>query len=100
MTTVPGHNQILQQSVVAQEANQQANAPKPGPDQAAALQQAQEIVQNSTIQGSEESERLKQQKEKKDREAARKAERRKKRNREEEVALNPDATGRLLDTTA
>ncbi len=101
MTTIPGHNQILQQSGVAQEASQQASSPKPGPDQAATLQQAQQVVLNSTIQGSEESERLKQEKEKKERQEARKVARKKKQEQEEEeLAMNPDATGRLLDTTA
>jgi len=99
MTTIPGHNQIFQQSGIAQELSQQAQSPKPSPDQAAALQQAQEVVQNSTIQGSEESERLKRQKEKRKKRLARKAGKRHRRDREEELAMDPEAKGRILDTT-
>jgi len=99
MTTVPGHNQIFQQSGIAQDLTQQAHSQKPSPDQAAALQQAQEVVQNSTIQGSEASERLKRQNERRKRRLARKAEKQEKKNREEELEMNPDAKGRLLDTT-
>jgi predicted secreted acid phosphatase len=99
MTTVPGINQVLQQSTIAQELSQQAQSPKPSPDQAAAIQQAQQAVQNSVIQGSEESERLKRQKEKKGERQAGKL-KNKKRGRDEDLALDPDATGRILDTTA
>lgn len=100
MTTIPGHNQILQQSGVAQELSQQVHSPKPSPDQAAVIQQAQEVLENSTIQESEESERLKRQKERKKRRRARKAEKRKQREREVDMAMDPEAKGRLLDTTA
>ena len=95
MTTIPGHNQILQNSGAAQEASQQAHSPKPSPEQAAGVQQAQEVIQQSTVQGSEEAERLK--KEKKE-QRAKAGQKRKKPNREEEFALDPDAPGRLLDT--
>jgi hypothetical protein len=100
MTTIPGHNQILQQSSIAQELSNQGAAHKPSPDQAVVQQQAQEIVQGSTVQGSEESERLKKQKEKKSQERKKTADTKKKKiNRDEEMALDPDARGRLLDTT-
>ena len=99
MTTVPGHNQIMQQAGVAQELSQQAHSPKPSPDQAAALQQAQETVQNTTVQGSEESVRLKQQKEKKQQQEERKLAKARKRNRKKDLACDPNSTGRLLDTT-
>ncbi|WDP87274.1 MAG: hypothetical protein HUN05_20865 [Desulfobacter sp.] len=100
MTTVPGHNQILQQSGIAQELNNQAHLPKPGPDQAAAHQQAQEVVQNSTIQDTNASDQLKRRKKKEEERRARKLKKLKKRNREKELALDPDATGRLLDVKA
>lgn len=100
MTTVPGHNQILPQSTKAQELSQQQHAPKPSPDQAAALQQAQQNAQNTSVQGSEESVRLKEQKEKRKDRQAREAEKKKKKRQKEEMALDPEATGRLLDTTA
>ncbi len=99
MTNIPGHNQIFQQSGVAQELSQQANAPKPGPEQAATQQQAQQVVQNSTVQNTDESELLKEKKEKEETRQMRKAQKRKKRNQKEKLALDPDATGRLLDTT-
>ena len=49
MTTIPGHNQMLQQSGIAQELSQQAHSPKPSPDQAAVIQQAQEVMENFTM---------------------------------------------------
>ncbi|WDP89793.1 MAG: hypothetical protein HUN04_08750 [Desulfobacter sp.] len=101
MTTVPGHNQLLQQSVMTQELGQQSHSAKPSPGQAAAVQQAQEVVQNTTVQVSEESERLKEQKEKrKERLRAMKARKHRKQEREEELAMDPEAKGRLLDTRA
>jgi hypothetical protein len=100
MTTIPGHNQILQQSSIAQELSNQGAAHKPSPDQAAVQQLAQEIVKGSTVQVSEESERLKKQKEKREQERKQMADRKKKKiNQDKEMALDPDATGRLLDTT-
>ncbi len=100
MTTVPGHNQILQQSTIVQELSNQAHSPKPSPDQAAAQQQVQETVKGSTVQTSEESERLKEEKSKqKEKREQQKEDRKKKKiNQDEEMALDPEATGRLLDT--
>ncbi len=99
MTTVPGHNIVIQQSGVVQELIHQTSTPKLSPEQAAAQQQANELAQGTTIQGSEESEKLKSQKEK---EALRRkkllAEAKKKR-KQEEMEQDHDAPGRLLDTT-
>ena len=100
MTTIPGHNQVMQQSGMAQEVNNQAHSPKPGPDQAAVIQQAQETIQNTTVQGSNESDRMKEEKEKAARKAALAARKKRKKAREEDVAMDPEATGRMLDTTA
>jgi hypothetical protein len=105
MTTIPGHNQILQQSTIAQELSNQGNALKPSPDQAVVQQQAQEIAKGSTVQNAEESERLKEEKIKQKEKRARKRrqnagrKKEKKINHNEEMALDPDTTGRLLDTT-
>jgi hypothetical protein len=99
MTTVPGHNIVLQQSGVAQELTHQTSTPKPSPEQAAAQQQANAVAQGTTVQGSDESEKLKSQKEK---EALRKKkllEAAKKKQKQELMAQDPDAPGRLLDTT-
>ncbi|MCP4718324.1 MAG: hypothetical protein GY860_02610 [Desulfobacteraceae bacterium] len=99
MTTVPGHNQILQQSTIVQELSNQAHSPKPSPDQAAAQQQVQETVKGSTVQTSEESERLKEEKAKqKEKREQQKEDKKKKKINHEEMALDPEATGRLLDT--
>ena len=98
MTTIPGLNQILPQSSIAQELSNQGAAHKPSPDQAVVHQQAQEIVKGSTVQDSEESERLKKKKElARRRDKGRK--KKKKINQDEEMSLDPDARGRLLDTT-
>ena len=94
MTTIPGHNQVLQHSGAAQEASQQAHSPKPSPEQAAGAQQAQEVLQRSTVQGSEEAEKLKKKREEK-REREAKAKKNPKRERDD---LDPDAPGSLLDT--
>ncbi len=101
MTTIPGHNQIIQQSGFAQEISQQAHSLKPAPDQAAVLQQAQEIRKNSTVLASDESERLKKKREERQkqqddrgRKAARHA-----RGLQQDMDMDPDAPGRILDTT-
>jgi len=102
MTTVHGHNQIFQQSGIAQDLSQQIQSPKPDPDQAAILNQTQQVEENTTIQESEEALYLKEkkEKEKKEKEKARKAKRAKKENLQEELPQDPDGPGRLLDITA
>lgn len=99
MTTIPGHNNILPQSTLVQELNHQTHALKPGPDQAAAIQQAQQNVQNTSVQGSDESERLKKEREKKKARQEMTAKNREKKKQKSALALDPDSTGRLLDTT-
>ena len=100
MTTVHGHNQIFQQSGIAQEVTQQIHSPKPDPDQAAVLHQNQQVVENTTVQESEETISLKQEKEKETRQKARKAKRAKKQNPKDDLPPDVDGPGRLLDTTA
>ena len=100
MTTIPGHNQIMQQSGVAQEVNNQAHSLKPNPGQAVVVQQAQENIQKTTVQGSDDSDRLKEQKDKDVKKGALKARKKPRKDREEELATDPGATGRLLDTRA
>ncbi len=113
MTTISGHNQILQQSGIAQEISQQAHSPKPSPDQAALLQQAQEKMKNSTVLESEESERLKKQKEKQTQRRLQKKRDQSDRKQHppkksaqhsdsvtQDPALDPDRAGQILDTTA
>lgn len=101
MTTVSGHNIVIQQSGAAQELTQQAHSPKPSPEQAAAQQEDDERVKGSTVQEFDESERLKA---KKDRDKKRRKQKlikkkAKKKSEQEEMEQDPDATGRLLDTT-
>ncbi len=95
MTTIPGHNQVLQHSGAAQEASQQAHSPKPSPEHAAGTAQAQEVIRNSTIQASDESERLKKEKKKERAEAAKK---KASADPKEDQFPDPDAPGGLLDT--
>ncbi|MCF6248228.1 MAG: hypothetical protein L3J69_12835 [Desulfobacula sp.] len=99
MTTVPGHNIVLQQSGAAQELAQQAHSPKPTPEQAVAQQEAGQVVKNSTVQEFDESERLKTKKEKDALRRKQLLEKAKKNKEKEEKDQDPDATGRLLDTT-
>lgn len=103
MTTVPGHNIVIQQSGAAQEYSNQAHTPKPSPEQAAAQQQAGEVVKNTTVQEFDEAERLKARKEK-EKERLKKMqqeqERERKKKRQQESQMDPDATGKILDTTA
>ncbi len=98
MSTIPGHNLVIQQSGVAQEMTHQATTPKPSPEQAAALQQAGEVVKNSTVQEFEESEGLKLKKEKESLITKQRKEGHKKKKRREDLEQDPDATGKLVDT--
>jgi hypothetical protein len=102
MTTVPGHNIVIQQSGAAQEMTHQVHSPKPSPEQAAAQQGANELAQNTTVQEFDESERLKAKKEKEDskKQQQQLEEERKKKKQKELDEEDPDATGKLLDTIA
>lgn len=100
MTTVHGHNQILQQSGIAQDLSHQIQSPKPDPEQAAVQHQNQQVVENTTVQESEETLSLKQEKDKEKRQKTRKAKRIKKQNPQDDLPQDPDGPGRLLDTTA
>ncbi len=100
MTTVPGHNIVIQQSGTAQELNNQNQASKPSPEQAAAVQEANELVKNSTVQEFDESEKVKKKKEKDEQRKRQELAQKQKKKQQEEKELDPDATGKLLDTTA
>ncbi|THB80035.1 MAG: hypothetical protein D3926_09135 [Desulfobacteraceae bacterium] len=98
MTTIPGHNVVIQQSGAVSEAIQGTNTPKPNPEHIDALQTANAVQEGTTVQEFEEAERLKERKEK---ERQRLARQREKEKREQEQALkelDPDATGKILDT--
>ncbi len=98
MTTISGHNLVIQQSPVAQELTHQVAAPKPSPEEAAALQEAGEVIKNSTVQEFEESEKLELKKEKETLKIKQKEEEKRKRKRQEDLEQDPDATGKILDT--
>jgi len=100
MTTVHGHNQIFQQSGIAQDLSHQIQSPKPDPDQAAVQHQNQQVVENTTVQESEETLSLKKEKDKEKEKKARKAKRAKKLPPKEDLPPDPDGPGRLIDTTA
>jgi hypothetical protein len=98
MTTVPGHNIVMQQSITAQDLVNQ-NAHRVSPEQAAAQQEAGELAKNTTVQVSDESEKLKKKKERdelrKKKLMAKVTEKQTREDREND----PDTPGRLLDTT-
>lgn len=98
MTTVPGHNIVIQQSVAVQELIHQTHTPKPSPEQAAAQQQANELSKNTTVKEFDEAEKLKAKKEKDDLRRKQLLEEEKKKKRQQEMDQDPDAPGRLLDT--
>jgi nitrate/TMAO reductase-like tetraheme cytochrome c subunit len=99
MTTVPGHNLVIQQSGAAQELANQAHTPKPSPEQAAAQQEANIQVKNTTVQEFDASEKLKAKKEKDALKKKQRSQEAKKKKRQPEMYQDPDATGRLMDTT-
>ncbi len=101
MTTVPGHNIVIQQSVAAQELAQQAkaNAHRPSLEQAAAQQKINELAQNTTVQGFDESKKLTSKKEKEALRRKKRTKKEQKKNKKEKQDQDPDATGRLVDTT-
>ena len=100
MTTVPGHNLVIQQSGAAQELSNQSQTAKPSPEQIAAQQEINDREKSTTVQQFEESERLKAKKEKDSSQERARKERERKKREQEELEQDPDATGRLLDTTA
>ncbi len=99
MTTVPGHNIVIQQSGTAQELIHQTNTPKPSPEQAAAEQKVNELVQGSVVQGAEESEKLKSKREKEALRRKKLLEAAKKKRKSREMDQDTDSSGSLLDTT-
>ena len=99
MTTVPGHNIVIQQSGTAQELANQAHTPKPSPEQAAAQQAINIRVKNTTVQEFDASEKLKAKKEKHALKKKQRSQEAKKKKRQPKMDQDPDSTGRLLDTT-
>jgi len=98
MTTVPGHNIVIQQSVAAQDLINQS--PKSSPEQIAAQQEANELLKNTTVQEFEEAEKLKAKKEKEEQRRRQQLEEGRRRKKQEDMEQDPDAPGKLLDTIA
>lgn len=97
MTTIPTHNIIMQQSATAHDAIHQNKPLQPDPGQVAAQQIVEEVAQNTTVQKSEEYEKLKA-----DREAAKlkalQDKKKKKKKKQLKRGQDPEAPGNLLDT--
>jgi hypothetical protein len=98
MTTIPGHNVVVQQSGAFHEATQHVRPNRPDPEQLAAQQTAKNIVERSTVPESNDARGVApdREKEKKGKGSAGKI-RAKKQTKGEQV---PDSNGNLLDTIA
>ncbi|ACN16765.1 conserved hypothetical protein [Desulforapulum autotrophicum HRM2] len=98
MTTIPGHNVVVQQSGVLHEATHHVRPNNPDPEQLAAQQAAKEIVERSTVPESNSSPEVAsdREKKKKDKGSADKA----RAKRQTKGEQPPDMTGNLLDTIA
>lgn len=99
MTTVPGHNIVIQQSGAAQELSSHAHASKQSAEQAEIQQQNNELVKNSTVQKFDASEKMKSRKEKDAQKRQLLKKKTKKKQLSQELESDPNATGKILDTT-
>ncbi len=104
MTTVPGHNIVIQQAGTVNEAKPSSNTAHPSPGQAVGEQAAAELARRTTVQESEESEALKSDRERYQASLRgrrkEKRRRRKKREEEQKELSDSDESGNLLDTVA
>ncbi len=97
MTTIPTHNIIMQQSVVAHDAIHQNRPLQPDPGQAAAQQAIEEVVEQTTVKESEEYENLKSDKNSSNLKFKKEKKKKKKKELLKEDQ-DPEAPGTLLDT--
>ena len=99
MTTIPGHNIVIQQAGVLHEATQHIKPNRPNPEQFAAQQAATVAVEKTKVQEPTSSERLAadREKEKRPQERSTKTKAKKKKMEREQKS---DDTGNLLDTVA
>jgi len=99
MTTIPGHNIVIQQAGVLHEATQHVKPNRPNPEQFAAQQAATVAVEKTKVQEPTSSERLAadREKEKRPQERSTKTKAKKKKMEREQKS---DDTGNLLDTVA
>jgi hypothetical protein len=99
MTTIPTHNIILQQSVTAHDAIHHNKPLQPDPGQVAAQHAVEEVMENTTVQESDEYEKLHSDKKK----SGLKFQKRKKKKKKKKLSKeeqSPDTPGSLLDTVA
>jgi hypothetical protein len=99
MTTIPGHNIVIQQAGVLHEATQHVKPNRPNPEQFAAQQAATVAVEKTKVQEPTSSEGLAadREKEKRPQERSTKTKAKKKKMEREQ---KPDDTGNLLNTVA
>ena len=99
MTTIPGHNIVIQQAGVVHEATQHVKPNRPNPEQFAAQQAATVAVEKTKVQEPTDSERMAADREKQKRlqERLTKTKAKKKKLEREQ---KPDDTGNLLNTVA
>ena len=99
MTTIPGHNIVIQQAGVLHEATQHVKPNRPNPEQFATLQAETVAVEKTKVQEPTDSERLAADKEKEKRPGKRLT-KTKAKKKEMERKQRSDNTGNLLDTVA
>ncbi len=99
MTTIPTHNIIMQQSVTAHDAIHHNKPLQPDPGQVAAQHAVEEAIENTSVQESEEYEKLNSDKGKSQLKFEGKK-KKKKRKKKLDNDQDPDAPGNLLDTMA
>lgn len=99
MTTIPGHNIVIQQAGVLHEATQHLRPNRPNPEQFAAQQAATVAVEKTKVQEPTDSEKVAadREKEKRRQERLTKTKAKKKKLEREQ---KPDDTGNLLNTVA
>ena len=100
MTTIPGHNIVIQQAGVLHEATQHVKPNRPNPEQFAAQQAATVAVEKTKVQEPTSSERLAADREKEEKRPQERSTKTKAKKKKMEREQKSDDTGNLLDTVA
>ncbi|MFH1155839.1 MAG: hypothetical protein V1793_18675 [Pseudomonadota bacterium] len=108
MTTIPGHNIVIQQSSAVHEAMHHTRPNQPDPDQLAIQQAAKEAMEKNTVQESTDTDQVKADRERQalDQKQGQRHPRGNKNQEttqsedEDPLDQDPDSPGRLLDTLA
>ena len=98
MTTIPGHNVVVQQSGVVHEATQHVRPNRPDPEQLAAQQAARVIQEKTIVPDSTDSQRIGADREKQEQPKGRSTKNRLK--KKIKGKQETDTSGNLLDTVA